>query len=212
MSKKKKNKQTSYKKEKTKTRAYELHSDAVEKLASADEGKEKYSDKEIKQYKKGGLDAIPVWFKANFIKFWFYCAICFFFFMGVGYYLKAILDKLLVLAIATGIVNDILVANILRFFDDGSGNYTKWMLFSKKSYASFIFNLLYGFVLVFIVYLIYYGINKLVGGALVVEPFLFGGLYLILDTLFIGIKRLILKIVADANKKLEKENKEENEK
>ncbi len=204
----KKQKITTHKKTKTPTKAYELHTDAVEKLATADEGKEKYSKEELKKYKKGGLDAIPVWFKANFIKFWFYGAICYFIFMGLGYYIGSPLDKLVVLAIATGILNDLIVTNIMRFFDE-DGNYVNWMFFTKKSYATLIFNILYGFILIFIVNIIYFGINKLINNSLAVEPLLYGLLCLFVDIAFIGMKRLIIKIIKDANKKLDDEKNED---
>ncbi len=204
----KKQKITTHKKTKTPTKAYELHTEAVEKLANADEGKEKYSKEELKQYKKNGLDAIPVWAKSLFIKFWFYAALCYFVLMGLGIYIKNVIDQLIVLALATGMFNDLIVNNIMRFLDE-DGSYMKWVFFSKKSYFTLFGNILLSAVVVFIVSLIYAFINKLTAGGLGVEPFLYGVLCLLVETGFVGIKLLIIRIIKDANNKLEKKNNDE---
>lgn len=208
MSGKRKNTPKKHKSE-TQTKAYNLHKDAVEKLASADEGKEKYSDKEIGQYRKKGLDAIPVWVKALFVKFWFYAAICYFVIMGLGYYIGNYLDELIVLAVAIGIFNDIIVTNIMRFFDSGDNKYLNWMFFTKKSYFTFIFNILYAALIVFIVYCVFFLFNVNINVDLRVEPFLFGVLCLAADVLFISMKRLLIKIISDANNKINEKNNED---
>ena len=80
------------------------------------------------------------------------------------------------------------------------------MLFPKKGMVSFFLNLIYGFVIAFCVYLLYslinFAIMSLTGNTetlpLGVEPVLFGIFCMGIDMLFVGIKRLIVNIIEDA--------------
>ena len=209
MSKKKK-KQSQREPTKTEIKAYTLHTEAVERLATADESAPEVEEKEIKKYRaRGFLDRIPMWVKALFVKFWFNGAICYFFIIGLGLYIDSTIDLLFVLALAMGMFNSLIVNNVLTFLDDGSDNYTRWIFipqlkFDKPAHkiawamGSFVLDILYAGLVVFIVYLIYFGINKATASAFTVEPVTFGLLFLLVDLMFIGMKYLAVRIVKDA--------------
>lgn len=191
---------------------YELKTDAVERLVNA-ENKE-YPKLSLgvdpgRQYRSGFLDRIPSWVKALFIKFWFNGAVCFFIFWGLGIIIPNMENMIIVLAISMGMVTDLLVNNIFRFFASPEGSNDKWMMFPKKKYSSFFLNMVYSFGLLLAVIWIYNVINlvanAVMGTELViylgVEPILFGIFYMAFDLLFILIKNTTIKIIADAKNK-----------
>lgn len=200
---------------------YELHSDAVERLVTANEDNSpEVSDEEINKYKKDKLAKIPVWLKALFIKFWFNGSVCFFFLWGLGTYINGALEQILILGIAMGMITDLLVNNIFRFFDT-DGKYLKWAMFPKKKFWTFFANILYAFVIILAVVYTYQGANAFTVGLtgassesifFGVEPIIFGLLYLVYDMVFLGLKMFFIKLIKDANAKLDKadENKKNN--
>ena len=109
-----------------------------------------------------------------------------------------------------GVITDLLVNNIFRFYEKTPGGNDRWMMFPKRSLAAFFLNILYAFLVLFLVYSLYNMINRLLvaltGAAdsipLGVEPILFGLFYLAADLLFLSMKRLFLRIVDDAKKKI----------
>jgi len=213
MSKKNKNNNKSREITKTETKAYDLHTDAVERLASADDKAPEYTDEELNKYNRGFLNKIPLWVKALFVKFWFNGAICYFFVWGLGAYIGNTIDMLVVLALAMGMFNSLIVNNVMLFLDDGSRSYSRWLFVPQRDYekksdkviwalASFFFDIIYAGLIVFFVYLIYFGVNRLTEGNAYVEPIVFGLLYLGVDLIFIGMKNLAVGIIRDAvNKK-----------
>lgn len=206
MSDKNKNKQ-----EESKSDLYSLKTDAVDRLVNAD--KKEYPKTKVdpgKKYRsKGFLDKIPSPIKALFIKFWFNGAVCFFIYWGLGMYIWDTLDMIVVLGIVIGMVTDLLVNNAFHFFAITPGENNKWMMFPKKKFWTFITNILYSIVLVFIVAWTYNIINVLLNvlnGAdgqiyVGVEPVLFGLIYVAVDMLFISMKNLAIKIITDAKEK-----------
>jgi len=189
---------------------YDLKKDAVERLANAD--KKTYPKTKTdpgKAYRSSALDKIPNWIKALFIKFWFNGAVCFFIFWGLGLYVTDMLDMLVVMAVVLGMVTDILVNNAFRFLERYEGQNSKWMMFPKKKYWTFIANIIYAVpVLACVVWL--YEIINIAGNSirgteneiiLGVEPILFGLFYLFFDLCFIGVKNTLQKIVSDAKQK-----------
>ena len=189
---------------------YKLHTKAVEDLVNADESNSpEVSREELNRYRTRHRISLAEWIKVLLIKFWFNGAVCFFFFWGLGNYLADVLDQLVVLGIAMGVVTDLLVNNILRFYAQTKGENDRWMMFPKKGYASFPLNILYAFAVLFFVYLLYTGINTAiiaVTGAtgtvpLGVEPVLFGLFYLGVDLLFLACKHLLQQILEDAKEK-----------
>lgn len=190
---------------------YNLHTEAVEDLVTATkENTPRYSEEELTKYRSGRKKwKLPQGLKAVLIKFWFYGAVCFFGFMGLGMYLADGLDMLFVGAVLLGMVTDLLINHFLRFTEQLPGGSKKWMMVTRRGAAGFFMNLLYGFVLMFLVYTLYVGINaallQLAGGegapVLGVEPILFGLFTTGMDSLCVGCRNLLQRIVADARKK-----------
>lgn len=190
---------------------YKLKTKSIDDLVNADvSNSPKVSPEEIARY-SGRSKAkwkIPGWGKAIFIKFWFYAAICFFFIWGLGGYLSNLLDQLFVIGVAIGLITDILTNNALRFVETTEGENNRWMLFPKKSYLSFLLNIIYGFVITFFVYTLYNMVNlaamRLTGNEdrlfLTVEPIVFGIFCVLVDLMFIGMKHLLFRIIEDAKK------------
>lgn len=179
---------------------YKLKTKAVDDLVNADESNAPpVSEEELKRYGARRTTGLPNWVKVNFIKFWFPAAVCYFFFWGLGGYMASMLDLMFVTAIVLGMVTDILTNNALRFFAETEGANDKWMMFPKKRYATFILNILYAFVLIFMVFCVYTGLNLLIitlthapadSVPLGVEPILFGLFYLLCDTALVALKNL----------------------
>ncbi len=182
---------------------YDLNSQAVEDLAS--DTAPEYSEEELKRYRSKGGFRIPELIKILFLKFWFYGAVCYFIVWGLGYYLS-VPDQVLVMAIALGMVTDLLLNNVIRFIEKLPGGNDKWLAVTHRKMIGFGLNLLYGGLMAYCVYQVYVGINTAVAilsgaseeVALPIEPLLFGLLCMAFDMLFIGIKRLFGKIIRDA--------------
>ncbi|MBQ2710338.1 MAG: hypothetical protein IJF66_00130 [Clostridia bacterium] len=206
-----KNKHTDNNPQYTRTRTtaenLDLKTQAVETLINSDEeSAPEVGAAEIRQYTSSGLDRIPSWIKAVFLKFWFDGAMCFFFLWGLGNVLKG-WDIIIVLALATGIITDLLLNNIFRFTASTPHENDKWMMFHPKKYWTLFANIAYSAVIVALVVMTYKGINILINGpeseevTVAVEPFLYGLLYLVYDLMFIGFKNLLIKIIKDAKAK-----------
>ena len=189
---------------------YRIKTEAVEDLVNANkENTPSYSEEELKKYRsKSRLNINPV-FKALFIKFWFSGVVCYFFIWGLGMYIPYNLDLYFVTAIGMGFVKDILENNLYRFVANPEGSNDRWMMFPKKSYMSLVFNVLYAILVTGCVYFTYQGINfvgtsgnndRVVFG---VEPIFFGIFYMGFELLFLWMKHMAVRIIADAKKKVE---------
>ena len=189
---------------------YRIKAEAVEDLVNANkENTPSYSEEELKKYRsKSRLNINPV-FKALFIKFWFSGVVCYFFIWGLGMYIPSNLDLYFVTAIGMGFVKDILENNLYRFVANPEGSNDRWMMFPKKSYMSLVFNVLYAILVTGCVYFTYQGINfvgtsgnndRVVFG---VEPIFFGIFYMGFELLFLWMKHMDVRIIADAKKKVE---------
>ena len=186
---------------------YKLKSKAVRDLVEADESNSpEVSEEELRKYRSGPKFRFADWFKVLFIKFWFAGATCFFFVWGLSMYMQSLLDTLFVTGVALGIVTDILTNNMIRFFEKTKGMYDRWIMVTKRGYISFFLNILYAFVVLFMVYSLYNIINvvliRITGAVdtvpLGVEPVLFGLFYLGCDLLLIKCKHVLADILADA--------------
>lgn len=183
---------------------YDLKSDAVEELLKAGKGDTpEYSEEELLKYRSGSKKfRIPDPVKILFIKAWFPGAVYFFIGFGLGSYLSDMLDLLFILGVACGILMDLLVNNIIRYMEKFPGQFEEWMLFSRKGMASFCLNILYNFLILYCVYSLYNVIGLIAESLglsyLGVEPVLFGVFCMAFDMLFIGIKRVFLRILRDA--------------
>lgn len=191
---------------------YKLHTGAVEDLVSANkENTPKYSEAELNKYRSGSKAKwkFPQWLKIILIKTWFYGAVCFFVFWGLGLYLADQLDLSFVAAIVMGMVTDLLINHFLRFTEKLPGGSAKWIMVTRRGAGGFFLNLLYGFLLIFLVITFYQAVNTVIftlhGGSetaplLHVEPFLFGLASTGADMLCVTIRNTLKKIVADAKK------------
>ena len=209
---KKANGNTGTKDKKAAYKGYDLKQDAIERLVNAE--KKNYTNYKAdpgKAYRSSALDHIPAWVKAVFIKFWFSGAVCFFILWGLGLYVTNLVDMIFVLGIVLGMVNDILVNNIFRFYERYQGQNDKWMMFPQKKFWTFLANIVYSMIVLAGVVWMYEAINTVANAVkgtetqvyLGVEPILFGLFYLAIDMMFIGIKNLLITIVSDAKKKNE---------
>lgn len=169
---------------------YKLNTKSVDDLVSANaENSPEVSKEELEKYRsKSGLH-LPRWLKVVLLKAWFAGAACFFIFWGLGIYLT-----------------NLLVNNVLRFLSTVPGENDSWMMFPQKGMIAFFLNILYAFVLLFCVYAFYQVINTVIVSVtgqtdtvpLGVEPVLFGLFYMGFDLLFVGMKHLGRRILADA--------------
>lgn len=206
MSKRKKNQKPEVERQ---TDYYNLKTKAVEDLVTADESNSpEVSEEELRAYRSGPKRKIADWVKMLFIKFWFNAAVCFFFIWGLSGYVADLLDLLFVTGMALGIVTDVMTNPVLRFFEKTPGENARWMMFPKKGYVTFPLNILYAYVVLFLVYTLYNILNLVIiqiTGAvntvpLGVEPILFGLFCLGFDLLLIRLKRLFLDMIHDAAK------------
>ena len=189
---------------------YQLHTGAVEDLVTATkENTPRYSEAELNRYRSGKTRwKFPQALKVVLIKFWFYGAVCFFVFWGLGLYLAG-LDLQFVGAIVLGMVTDLLINHFLRFTEKLPGGSKKWILVTRRGTAGFFMNLVYGFLLMFLIVTAYnminMGIVAIFGSEnaplLHVEPLGFGLIAMGADTLCVTIRNTLRKIVEDAKKK-----------
>ena len=190
---------------------YKLHTGAVEDLVTATkENTPRYSEEELNRYRSGKKRwKFPQGLKASLIKFWFYGAVCYFVFWGLGLYLVG-LDLYFVAGIVLGMVTDLLINHFLRFTEKLPGGSKKWMMVTRRGTAGFFLNLLYGFLLIFLVITAYNVINTVIvtlyagsetAPLLTVEPIVFGLTATGADTLCVTIRNTLRKMVEDAKRK-----------
>ena len=189
---------------------YRLKTQAVDDLVNAsEENSPPVSEAELRAYRSGPRMKVADWVKMLFIKFWFAGAVCFFFIWGLGGFLTNEPDLLAVTGMALGVVTDLMTNPVLRFFEKTKGENARWMMVTRKTYSGHFLNILYGYVVLFLVYTLYNVINlaavRITGVAdrvvLGVEPVFFGLFCLGFDLLLIQVKHAIVRIVRDAAKK-----------
>ena len=189
---------------------YRLKTQAVDDLVNAsEENSPPVSEAELRAYRSGPRMKVADWVKMLFIKFWFAGAVCFFFIWGLGGFLTNEPDLLAVTGMALGVVTDLMTNPVLRFFEKTKGENARWMMVTRKTYSGLFLNILYGYVVLFLVYTLYNVITlaavRITGVAdrvvLGVEPVFFGLFCLGLDLLLIQVKHAIVRIVRDAAKK-----------
>ena len=186
---------------------YRLKKQAVEDLVTADESNSPaVSREELDKYRSRRHRKLPTWLKAALIKAWFYGSVCFFFIWGLGGYLADQLDLFFVTAIALGMVTDLLINTLFRYYAETDGANDRWMMIPRRGVAGFFLNIVYAFVVLALVVLVYNVINRLILSVthetdtipLGVGPILFGLFYMGIDTGLIALKHLLGRIVADA--------------
>ncbi len=186
---------------------YKLNVKAVDDLVSASrENAPPVSEAELRKYRSGLRIRVPDWLKAVLLKAWFAGMVCFFFLWGLGTYVSDQLDMLLIVGLALGFATDLFTNPIFRFYAKTPGANDRWMMFPQRRYVSLPLNVLYAFLLLFCVVTTYNAVNMALlamTGAkdtvpLGVEPVLFGLFTMGWDMLFLGMKRMIRKIIRDA--------------
>ena len=189
---------------------YKLKTKAVEDLVTADESNSpEVSPEELRRYTSGPRFKFPNWVKVLFIKAWFPGCVCFFFLWGLGNMVADQLDMLFITGIALGVVTEMLTNNVLRFLAKTQGGNDRYMMFPKKAYITFPLNILYAFVVLFLVYTAYNVINLVIIRVtgmtdtvpLGVEPVLFGIFYLCFDMILIESKHLLQDIFRGGRRK-----------
>ena len=205
----KKNRKEDPEERKTAESYYKLHSQAVNDLVTAnEENSPVVPEEELRKYRSGSKIRISDTLKALLIKAWFNGSVCFFFFWGLGSYLRDLPDQLMVLGFAQGVITDLLVNNVLRFIASSPGANDRWMMFPKKGFITLPLNILYAYLLLFLVVTTYNVLNLALlqitgateGTPLGVEPVLFGVFTTAWDTLLIKIKHTAQSVLADARR------------
>ena len=179
-------------------------------VTATKENTPKYSQEELEKYRSGKTKwKFPQWLKVGLIKFWFYGAVCYFVFWGLGLYLQG-LDLHFVAAVILGMVTDLLINHFLRFTEKLPGGSKKWIMVTRRGTAGFFMNIAYGFLLIFLIITVYIMINTVIaaiyagsGNAplLNVEPLFFGLAATGVDTLCVVIRNTLKKIVDDARRR-----------
>lgn len=195
---------------------YKLKTQAVDDLVNADkDNSPPVSEAELRKYVSGPKIKLAEWLKITLIKAWFAGMVCFFFLWGLGTYVQNQLDLLFIVGIALGFVTDLLVCPIFRYYAKTPGGNDRWMMFPKKGFISLPLNVLYAFLLLFLVVTTYNMINAAILAVtkaqdtipLGVEPILFGLFTTGWDMLLLWFKRLAGQIVRDAKNNAENAKK-----
>lgn len=208
---KKRNRQPDKPEVEKQTEYYKLKTDAVNDLVTAnEENSPQVSEEELRAYRSGPKMKVADWVKMLFIKGWFAGAVCYFFFWGLGGFIPNLLDQLFITGLALGVATDLLTNPVLRFFEKTKGENARWMMVTRKTYSGLFLNILYAYVVLFLVFTLYNAVNiaairlfGLPGDQVVlgVEPVLFGVFYLGFDLLLIKAKHMVAGIVRDATQK-----------
>lgn len=189
---------------------YRLKTKAVEDLVTADESNSPaVSREELNKYRGRVRKKLPQWLKVSLLKAWFYGSVCFFFLWGLGGYVADQLDLFFITAIALGMVTDLLINTLLKYYAETDGANDRWMMVPRRGVAGFFLNILYAFLVLGLVDMVYNVVNVAILAVtrqtdtvpLGVEPILFGLLYMGIDTGLIALKHLLGSIVSDAKTK-----------
>lgn len=164
--------------------------------------------KEEKKRRKGNrsfLASVPYPVKALLIKYWFFGLNYFLFQMGLGSLFAQLTDKntlylRIISSFALGVFNDFLVYPILDTIQiyDKEGRYY-WMCRGKHIYSFFV-NVVYGFLVGFLSWLICLKLYLLIASYFPYtyffrEPFSFALVRFLVDGFFLFIKNLIVYLV-----------------
>ncbi len=195
---------------KTASDYYSLNTKAVEDLVSADvTNSPKVSEAELRRYRSGLKIRLADWMKAVLLKWWFAGAVCFFFLWGLGTVVPNRENQLIIVGLALGAVTDLFTNNIFRFYARTPGENDRWMMFPRNSFSTLPLNIVYGYVILFLVVLTYNAVNAFLIAAtgvqdkipLGVGPILFGLFCTGWDLLLLAAKRMLMRIVRDAKRR-----------
>lgn len=186
---------------------YRLHTEAVEELVTANKDNTPvYSREELEKYTSArGKRCVPVPLKVFLIKAWFYGAVCFFVFWGLGLYVSSRLDLCVIAAVFMGLVTDLLINTLLRFGESG-----RHMMVKCMGVTGMMLNVIYAFVLMFAIVTVYAMINAALGMIVAmtgvslflgVGPIGFGLIAAGADTMFIACRHMLLRMMDDASRR-----------
>ena len=198
---------------------YDLKVDKVDELVAALKGEDtseygeismniseivgdgKNSSKEFNPYRTDFLSRIPTFVKALFIRWWFAGVVCFFVNMGLGIYVSATSDLVLLDGIFLGLFVDVFVNPLFRFMETDRREYNDYMMFPfpLKAYWTFFTNVLYYIGVAVIVNFVYLFINEFMF-SLAIEPLSWALIVVAVDMIFIGIKDLVVHLVKKRKK------------
>ena len=161
--------------------------------------------KQFDPYRRDFLSRIPVWFKAIFIKWWFFGAICYFVNMGLGISVSNPIDILVLTGLITGLFVDLFVNPIFRYMEV-DGEYKPYITFPLKAFWTFFANILYYSLVILGTSWIYTFINEAIRASnpdsyFAIEPLVFGVFTLIVDMACIGVKDLVVYLFKKIHKK-----------
>ena len=197
------------KEEKDLSEYYRLKTKAVDDLVNADvTNSPKVSREELDKYRSGPKIRVAHPVKVILLKWWFAGACCFFFYWGLGTAIPSQENLLLILGAGLGFVTDLLVNRILRYYASPADANDRWMMVTGKGFRTLPLNLLYAYWLLLFTVLTYNAVNAAVIAVrglqdtipVGVEPILFGLIVMGWDMLFLGMKRLVKSIAANAAK------------
>ena len=198
---------------------YDLKVDKVEELVAALKGEDtseygevsmniseivgdgKNSSKEFNPYRTDFLARVPAFIKALLIKWWFAGLVCFLVNFGLGLYVSATSDLVLLDGVFLGVFVDVLVNPLFRFMESDKREYNNYMLFPfpLKAYWTFFTNILYYIGIAWAVNFVYLFINELMF-SLPIEPLSWALIVVAVDMIFIGIKDFIVYLVKNRKK------------
>ena len=120
---------------------YRLNTRAIDDLVTASpENSPKVSEEELRKYRSGPKIRLKDWLKMLLIKWWFAGAVCFFFLWGLGLFVQNQENQLLILGIALGMITDLLVNPILRYYAKTPGSNDRWMMVPRKGAPGMVLN------------------------------------------------------------------------
>ncbi len=190
---------------------YRLNTKAVDDLVTADvSNSPKVSRKELDKYRSGPKIHLSDWVKVILVKWWFAGAVCFFFLWGLGTVVPNRENQLIIVGLGLGFVTDLLVNKIFRYYEKTPGGNNRWMMVTKKGFISLPLNVIYAFVLLVCIVGTYNAVNAVWLAAsgqqdtipVGVGPILFGLFATIWDLIFLGMKRMLKRIISDADKQV----------
>ena len=192
---------------------YRLNTQAVDDLVTADvSNSPKVSRKELDKYRSGPKIHLSDWVKVILVKWWFAGAVCFFFLWGLGIVVPNRENQLIIVGLGLGFVTDLLVNKIFRYYEKTPGGNDRWMMVMKKGFISLPLNVIYAFVLLACIVGTYNAVNAVWLAAsgqqdtipVGVGPILFGLFATVWDLIFLGMKRTLKRIIADADKQVKR--------
>ena len=175
---------------------YELKTGAVDDLVNANvTNAPEVSDAELRKYRKHGRFAIPEPLKFFLVKWWIAGVICYFVWLPVqemGNWELMVFGT----GLATGVLMHLIANSYIRMKTEDPVLNTRWMMFPRPGIPWLAANAVYGAVLSFFAFMTYavIGLNHAVG------PILYGIFVGVWDLIFLGFKRLMLRIIEDAKK------------